>query len=45
MTSTDKGLSWAKEKPEDPYVFGPVNFDNDKVVWSVATKDGMQRRE
>ncbi|MGE0084200.1 MAG: WD40/YVTN/BNR-like repeat-containing protein [Desulfococcaceae bacterium] len=44
MISSDRGLSWSQEKPKDIYAHGPVFFENDQIIWNVATKDRIQRR-
>lgn len=44
MRSFDQGKTWNRETPKDAYAHGPVYFENENIIWNVATKDRIQRR-
>lgn len=44
MKSVDQGKTWKREAPKDAYANGPVYFENENIIWNVATKDRIQRR-
>lgn len=44
LLSYDHGLTWKEEAPKDSYAHGPVFFENENVLWNIATEDKIQRR-
>ena len=44
LLSNDKGRTWQIEKPLVTNATGPTYYENERVIWDVATRDRIQKR-